>query len=133
MTLALLDLDRFRRINEEMGSRDGDRAIRQTAALLGEVLEPSEHLVRVGGQEFVLLLRCPIGSAWERLDRLRRTVCERPFVPEVGGEPQRITFSTGVAGWGADGLDLSTLLRSADRRLQQAKRDGCNRVIARDS
>ena len=133
LTLALLDLDRFRRINDEIGPRDGDRALRQTAALMAEALEAREHLVRIGGQEFVMLLQCPIGSAWERVDRLRRTVAERPFVPEFNNESLRVTFSAGLVAWPQDGADLSALLRSADRRLQQAKRDGCNRVIARDT
>jgi len=132
LTLALLDLDRFRRINDEIGPRDGDRALRQIAAQFGEVLEPSEHLARIGGQEFVLLLHCPIGSAWERIDRLRRAIAERQFVAESSSEAQRVTFSAGLVAWPQDGADLSALLRSADRRLQQAKRDGCNRVIARD-
>ena len=133
LTLALLDLDKFRRVNEEIGTRDADRALRQTAALMAEVLGSREHLVRIGGQEFVMLLQCPNGSAWERVDRLRRAVAERPFLPESGMEPLRITFSAGLAAWPQDGVDLSSLLRSADRRLQQAKRDGNNRVIARDT
>jgi len=132
LTLALLDLDRFRRVNEEIGVRGGDRALRQTAALMAEILGSREHLARIGGQEFVMLLQCPIGSAWERVDRLRRTVGERPFLPESGTESLRITFSAGLAAWPQDGIDLSSLLRSADRRLQQAKHDGNNRVIARD-
>jgi diguanylate cyclase (GGDEF)-like protein len=132
LTLALVDLDRFRRINEEIGVRDGDRALRQTASLIADALEAREHLARIGGQEFVLLLQCPIGSAWERVDRLRRAVAERPFLPEVGGEPLRITFSAGLVAWPQDGGDLSALLRRADRRMRQAKQDGCNRVIARD-
>ena len=132
LTLALLDLDRFRRINDEIGPRDGDRALRQTAALLAEALESREHLVRIGGQEFVMLLQCPIGSAWERVDRLRRAVAERPFVSEFNSESLRVTFSAGLVAWPQDGADLSALLRGADRRLRQAKRDGCNRVIARD-
>jgi two-component system cell cycle response regulator len=132
LTLALLDLDHFRRVNDEIGPRDADRALRQIAALFGEALEPSEHLARIGGQEFVLLLQCPIGSAWERIDRLRRAIAQRPFVPEFSSEPQRITFSAGIVAWPQDGIDLSALLSSADQRLQQAKRDGNNRVIARD-
>ena len=132
LTLALMDLDRFKRINDEIGPRDGDRALRQVAALLGDALEPRERLVRLGGQEFVMLLRCPIGSAWERVDRLRRAMAERRFAPEIGGEQLRITFSAGLAAWPHDGVDLSALLHSADRRVRQAKRDGCNRVVARD-
>ena len=132
LSLALVDLDHFRRINDEFGARDGDRALRQTSALMAEALDGGEHLARIGGQEFVMLLQCPIGSAWERIDRLRRTVAERPLLPGVGGDPLRLTFSAGLVAWPQDGADLSSLLRSADRRLQLAKRDGCNRVIARD-
>jgi diguanylate cyclase (GGDEF)-like protein len=133
LTLALIDLDGFRRINDEIGSRGGDRALRQIAMTFNDMLEPREHLARIGGQEFVLVLQCPIGSAWERSDRLRRAVAERVFLPDAGGDPQRVTFSAGLVAWPQDGADLSTLLRSANRRLKNAKRDGGNRVVARDA
>ena len=132
LSLALLDLDHFRRINDDFGARDGDRALRQISVLLVEALDSGEHLARIGGQEFVMLLQCPIGSAWERVDRLRRMVAERPLLPGAGGDPLRMTFSAGLVAWPQDGVDLSSLLRSADRRLQLAKHDGCNRVIARE-
>lgn len=132
LTLALLDLDGFKRINDELGHLNGDRAIRQLAATLQLALQANEHLVRLGGQEFVMLLQSPIGSAWERLDRVRRTQAEQPFVPERGSERYTITFSGGLASWPQDGSDIATLLGSADRRLQIAKRDGRNRIAARD-
>jgi diguanylate cyclase (GGDEF)-like protein len=133
LTLALLDLDRFKRINDEIGHRDGDRAIRHFVAAVNETLQEKERLVRIGGQEFVVLMHCPIGSAWERLDRLRRSMAERKFLPESGRDPQVITFSGGLAAYPQDGGDVSGLLGSADRRLQVAKRDGRNRVVARDA
>lgn len=132
LTLALLDLDDFKRINVDYGHLAGDRAIRHVAGSMREILRQKERLVRIGGQEFVLLLRCPIGNAWERLDRLRHLMAERPFVPERGGDPLQITFSGGLAAYPSDGGDVSSLLRSADRRLQAAKQEGCNRVVARD-
>jgi two-component system cell cycle response regulator len=132
LTLALLDLDDFKRINVDYGHLAGDRAIRHVAGSMREILRPKERLVRIGGQEFVVLLRCPIGNAWERLDRLRHLMAERPFVPERGGDPLQITFSGGLAAYPSDGSDVSSLLRSADRRLQVAKQEGCNRVVARD-
>lgn len=132
LTLALLDLDDFKRINVDYGHLAGDRAIRHVAGSMREILRQKERLVRIGGQEFVLLLRCPIGNAWERLDRLRHLMAERPFVPERGGDPLQITFSGGLAAYPSDGSDVSSLLRSADRRLQAAKQEGCNRVVARD-
>jgi diguanylate cyclase (GGDEF)-like protein len=132
LTLALLDLDRFKRINDAYGHLSGDRAIRHVAGSMREILQPGERLVRIGGQEFVLLLRCPIGNAWERLDRLRQLMAERPFQPERGSDPVRITFSGGLAAYPVDGNDVSALLRSADRRLQVAKQQGGHRVVARD-
>ncbi|MGV8930798.1 MAG: GGDEF domain-containing protein [Luteimonas sp.] len=133
LTLALLDLDRFKRINDEIGHRDGDRAIRHFVAAVNETLQEKERLVRIGGQEFVVLMHCPIGSAWERLDRFRRAMGDRPFLPELGGDPQVITFSGGLAAYPQDGGNVSALLGSADRRLQVAKHDGRNRVVARDT
>ncbi|MDQ3495648.1 MAG: GGDEF domain-containing protein [Pseudomonadota bacterium] len=132
MTLAMLDLDGFKRINDEIGHLGGDRALRHVAAALSEMVGEHEALVRIGGQEFVLVMHCPVGSAWERLDRQRRSLAERPFLPERGDDAFPITFSAGLAAWPQDGGTTSALLRTADRRLEQAKREGRNRVVARD-
>lgn len=132
MTLAMLDIDSFRRINDEIGHAGGDRALRHIAAALSEMVGENEALVRIGGQEFVMVLHCPVGSAWERLDRQRRTLAERPFLPERGNDAFAITFSAGLAAWPQDGGNTSALLSTADRRLRQAKHEGRNRVIARD-
>lgn len=133
LTVALLDLDRFKRINDQYGHLTGDRAIRHVVGSMREILRERERLVRIGGQEFVLVMYCPIGNAWERLDRLRQLMAERPFVPERGGDPLHITFSGGLSTYPSDGNNVSTLLRSADRRLQVAKHEGANRVVARDT
>jgi diguanylate cyclase (GGDEF)-like protein len=133
LTVALLDLDRFKRINDQYGHLTGDRAIRHIVGSMREILRERERLVRIGGQEFVLLMYCPIGNAWERLDRLRQLMAERPFVPERGGDPLHITFSGGLSTYPSDGNNVSSLLRTADRRLQVAKHEGCNRVVARDT
>ncbi|GAA5004786.1 GGDEF domain-containing protein [Pseudoluteimonas lycopersici] len=132
LTLALIDLDHFKRVNDDIGHLAANRTLRQVAALMSDALGPGERLVRIGGQEFVALLHCPIGSAWERIDRLRRAMSEQVFLGERGTPGPRLTFSAGIATWPQDGNNLSLLLRSADRRLQVGKRDGRNRVIARD-
>ncbi|MFL6588427.1 MAG: GGDEF domain-containing protein [Luteimonas sp.] len=133
LTLGLLDLDGFRRINADAGPRAGDRAIRGIALRLQTMLEDDESLSRIGGQEFVLLLRCPAGSAWERLDRLRRDMSSESLVVDRDGRPLPLRFSAGLAAFPPDGGDVSALLGVADRRLQQAKRAGRNRVEARDA
>jgi two-component system cell cycle response regulator len=132
LTLALIDLDHFKRINDAHGHHAGDRALRHVVAVLRELAEPGEWLVRIGGEEFVLLLRKPIGTAWERVDAIRRALGERPFQPERGADAMPLSFSAGLAGFPHEGSDLSRLLRRADGRLQQAKLQGRNKVVARD-
>ena len=132
LTLALIDVDHFKRINDLHGHHAGDRALRHVVTVLRELSEPGEWLARIGGQEFVLVLRKPMGTAWERVDAIRRALGERPFEPERGAEAVPLSFSAGLAGFPHEGSDLSRLLRRADNRLQQAKLQGRNRVIARD-
>ena len=133
LTLALIDLDHFKRINDDNGHHAGDRALRHVVAVLREQSGSTEWLVRLGGEEFVLLLRKPLGTAWEQVDAIRQVLAERPFEPSRGADPLHLTFSAGLAGYPQEGSDLSRLLRRADRRLQQAKQTGRNRVVARDT
>lgn len=132
LTLGLLDIDNFRRVNESSGHLEGDRAIRHIVAVLRAGLNEHEHLVRLGGQEFVLLLRSPTGAAWERIDRIRRELARHPFVAERNQDSFHLSFSGGVASAPQDGTAIAGLLRNADRRLKTAKREGGNRVLARD-
>lgn len=133
LCLALIDLDFFKRINDELGHQAGDRALRHIVDTLRMELRRAEPLLRVGGEEFVLILRQPLGAAWERVDFLRRKLEVLPFIPEDGAEPRRLTFSAGVASCPADAVDVSGLMRSADLRLRAAKLAGRNRVVARDT
>ena len=134
LSLALVNLDRFGRINDEAGHHAGDRALRHVVAVFRGLAERDEWLVRLGGEEFVLVLRQPAGTAWERLDLIRRELARRPFDPERGAlEPIRLTFSAGVATSPQDGRDLSRLLGRANERLKAAKLQGRNRVVARDA
>ncbi|MGH8084106.1 MAG: diguanylate cyclase domain-containing protein [Lysobacter sp.] len=133
LSLALIDLDHFRRINDEAGHHAGDRAIRHVVDVLRSMAEPGEWLLRLGSEEFALVMPQPVGTAWERIDSIRRMLAQHPFDPERGNmEPLRITFSAGIASFPNDGNDLSRLLSRADRRLKMAKLEGRNRVIARD-
>jgi diguanylate cyclase (GGDEF)-like protein len=133
LSLALIDLDHFKRVNAEAGHHAGDRALRHVVAVLKGMIEPDEWLVRLGGEELVLVMPLPTGTAWERVDALRRRLSERPFDPERAHlEPIRMTFSAGIASSPHDGHDASSLLGRADQRLKIAKREGRNRVVARD-
>lgn len=133
LSICLLNMDYFKRINDEIGHQAGDRALRHAVDVLQQQLEEGDFLSRLGGEEFALLMPLPIGRAWERLDSMRRTSASQPFLADPGADPTRLTFSAGIAGWPQDGSDLSQLLRRADVRLRQAKLQGRNRVLARDA
>lgn len=132
LCLALIDLDYFKRINDELGHQAGDRALRHIVETLRMELRREEPLLRVGGEEFVLILRQPLGAGWERMEVLRRKLEATPFTPEDGAEPRKLTFSAGMACCPGDAVDVSGLMRSADLRLRSAKLGGRNRIVARD-
>ncbi len=132
LCLVLIDLDQFRHINEDLGHQAGDRAIRHAVKVMRLELGRDEPLMRVGGEEFVLILRMPLGAAWERTESLRRHLAAAPFDPGDGAEPRLMTFSAGIATSPQDAGQVSGLMRIADLRLTRAKEAGRNRVMARD-
>lgn len=132
LSLALIDLDHFRHINAELGHLAGDRALRHAVKTMRLELTHEEPLIRVGGEEFVLLLRLPIGAAWERMEQLRRRLEASPFVPQPDVEPRKLTLSAGLACVPQDAHDLPGLMKRADQRLRLAKDNGRNRVVARE-
>ena len=137
VTLAIIDLDHFKRINDDYGHPVGDRALRHVVDVLDDALDHDEYLMRVGGEEFVLLIHRPMGPAWERMEALRKRVMAVPFLPDedaVGNAPTKckLTFSAGLASCPQDGSDVSSLMRRADQRLRKAKHGGRNRVVARE-
>lgn len=133
LCLALIDLDHFKQVNDELGHQSGDRALRHVVETLRMELSRDEPLMRVGGEEFVLVLRLPLGAAWERVDALRRKLDSTSFRPGEDTGPRRISFSAGIACCPADAVSVSGLMRAADLRLREAKLGGRNRVVARDS
>jgi diguanylate cyclase (GGDEF)-like protein len=132
LTVALLDIDHFRRANEELGRHEGDRAMRHFVDIATSRLGAGERMGRLGRDEFALLLDCPVGTAWERMEQLRAELAAQPFIAGRGIDPLRLTVSVGLAAWPRDGSDLSALLGAADRRLQACRHSGGNRVVARD-
>ncbi len=132
VTLAMIDLDHFKRINDRFGHLTGDRALKHAVHCLREAIGRTEPLIRIGGEEFVLLMHLPLGTAWEQLERLRLKLAKTPFQPGDGELPEYLTFSAGLAACPHDAPDISGLLRKADLRLQEAKRQGRNRLVARD-
>jgi diguanylate cyclase (GGDEF)-like protein len=126
-SVASIDIDRFKRINDEHGHAVGDAAIRALADACRAEARDSDLVARFGGEEFVLLLpRTSAESAALLAERLRRRIEATPV--EAGGAAFRMTVSIGCASLepGDDGVERA--IDRADRALYEAKESGRNRV-----
>jgi diguanylate cyclase (GGDEF)-like protein len=120
VVVMLIDLDRFKDINDTLGHHYGDEVLRQMAQRLTELLDPRDTLARLGGDEFGVLLRSV------RNDRegmavaasIRRALA-KPF--EAEGVSLELGGSVGVASHPQDGVDVETLMQRADVAMYQAK------------
>lgn len=121
LSVAMLDLDHFKRINDEHGHASGDSALVVFAQALARTL-PQDLTGRLGGEEFALVSRMPPEQLLQALDLLRRYCHAQSYAP--GAPP--LSFSAGVFSGLAD--DLEGFLHEADRRLYQAKRQGRGRT-----
>ena len=125
--LLLIDIDRFKRINDTRGHATGDQALIHVARLLRAGLRDSDILARIGGEEFAVI--CTTADAEqlrEVAERVRRGVPAVPLRPCEASPPIGISVSVGGALAGP-GDDLDSLMRAADHALYAAKRAGRNR------
>jgi diguanylate cyclase (GGDEF)-like protein len=127
LAVMLIDIDRFKTINDRYGHDVGDRAIQHVANCLRGTCRRDDLLVRQGGEEFVMVLRgMDIDGAAAFSARVLEIVRAASFVADV--DPARLTVSIGVAALRDDDAHLDDLLRRADHALYQAKESGRDRV-----
>lgn len=129
IALAMIDLDRFKGINDRYGHAAGDRVLKEFVRIMLGVLRKTDLFSRVGGEEFVLLLPdTDLATAHRLLDTLRCSVCQTPIELNNGAVVE-LTFSAGVVTWPEDsGFDEA--LHRADEKLYQAKQNGRNNVVS---
>jgi diguanylate cyclase (GGDEF)-like protein len=126
VALCVVDIDHFKRINDAHGHAVGDEVLQAVADLLGSRLREADCLARLGGEEFVAVLRrCDIGRGQRVAEALRLIVGGVEIETHAG--PVGATVSIGVAQWAVDET-FESALRRADRALYQAKRAGRDRV-----
>jgi diguanylate cyclase (GGDEF)-like protein len=126
--VVLLDLDRFRVLNDLHGHTHGDKALAAVGRLLSATVRASDFAARFGGEEFVLLLpETDRQGAMELAEKIRRQI-ERTELVQTGP----ITASFGVASLPEDAVAPDELVRKADRALYMAKAQGRNRVESAD-
>ena len=126
-SLAIVDFDRFKQINDKAGHAVGDQVLRQLAKLMRKnIRETDIILARYGGDEFVLVMpETNLSGAKVLLERIRRQVIKLP-IPGVDGS----TISSGITEWNPEPPDTpETMMERADSALYDAKRNGRNQVV----
>lgn len=126
LCVGLLDIDNFKRLNDELGHGAGDEALKSLAAVVSKTLRPTDHVARYGGEEFVVLLPdTPVGEGQVILTRLQRSLTGGLFMHEH--KQVFVTFSAGVTAY-RPGEPIEAALERADQGLYEAKRTGKNRT-----
>jgi two-component system, cell cycle response regulator len=126
LSLLMIDIDYFKKINDGYGHLTGDSVLRGLAATLQKRLRPNDKLARYGGEEFcVILPETSLSSAVRIGDELRALIANHAFVAE--GQEVRVTISIGAAAAGPM-TTVDQLYKAADEKLYQAKHSGRNRV-----
>ncbi len=125
LSVIMLDIDHFKRINDEFGHLLGDEVLKQISRLCSQHLRKPDVLCRFGGEEFAILLPETTGeSALAAAEKLRQMVASFPFP----GIPRPVTFSAGVAEFPRNGRTRDELVQAADAALYASKQGGRDRV-----
>jgi diguanylate cyclase (GGDEF)-like protein len=129
VALALLDIDRFKQINDTHGHEVGDAMLRHVAALIGAALPTGGIFARIGGEEFAIALACTgLADISAAAERIRRAVEQTPL--PAGDQRLGVTISVGVAVTAPGEGGFQRLHRQADEALYRAKSQGRNRVVS---
>ncbi len=128
--LVVSDIDFFKRINDTYGHAAGDAVLKHVASLLGGQLRTVDHLARVGGEEFaIIMVETNLEDARLIMERLLALLAASPCTLPDNGGTVNVTLSAGIALMPDDADTTQMLFDAADKALYTAKRTGRNRVV----
>jgi two-component system, cell cycle response regulator len=128
-SVAMIDIDFFKKINDTFGHSMGDIILKQMADYFLGRLRKTDIVARFGGEEFLIILHGTLlQQAAQALDSVRKGLADQPFGTEETVVP--VTFSAGVAQWEKGLTDVDSIVRKADEALYASKQGGRNRVTA---
>lgn len=131
LTVAMVDVDFFKKVNDSHGHEAGDKVLKEVAAILTDALRMPDKVGRYGGEEFLIIFpHTTLVQARKIADRIRVSVSKWEF--DTGSKKLNLTISLGVVQY-AKGEDLEQLLSRADKAMYAAKHGGRNRVVAHKS
>lgn len=123
LSMLMLDIDYFKKVNDEFGHNIGDQVLKELTELINKDLRETDYFIRVGGEEFVVFLpNTPLDIAKKIAERIRAKVEKHEF--NIAG---RITISIGATEY-LKGDTRDTFFERADKKLYEAKNSGRNRV-----
>lgn len=127
VSVVMLDIDHFKKVNDQYGHLIGDQVISSLANLLRQQLRKTDLIGRYGGEEFLLVLpECPLDKAFNVINQLRESFSHIPFV--VNQQTFHCTFSAGITA-GTDSPLVDVVIEHADQALYQAKNNGRDQVL----
>jgi two-component system cell cycle response regulator len=127
-SILMLDLDRFKAVNDTHGHQRGDAILVEISQRLSGVLREIDTFARYGGEEFICLLaETALAGAATTAEKIRDSIKSKPF-GGVGDEPLTLTVSIGVASYPDHGDSFRALVEAADQALYRAKQEGRDRV-----
>lgn len=130
LTIAVMDIDNFKQINDSYGHRAGDAVLRDVAAIARSMVGPNDFVARYGGEEFVILFtELDYDRAFDQTDRIREAIAELPHEAIDG---LAITVSVGVNRY-IPGMGKEKFFQGADTALYEAKHSGKNRTVAAEA
>jgi two-component system cell cycle response regulator len=130
LALVMLDVDHFKKFNDNHGHAAGDAALRAVSTLVRHSVRRSDLVARYGGEEFVMVMPTTSAEqAMEKLQSMRQAIAELKIRLPKQQTTANLTISAGIAIFPADGVTADELLDQADARLFEAKEAGRNRVF----
>ena len=127
VAIVLLDVDRFKSINDSLGHRSGDIVLKELALRLRSQLRGYDGVGRYGGEEFLLVLPgCDLAGALARTAEIQLSIADAPFAPDLAKVSITVSMGVTIAHRGAG--DSATLLHDADLALYRAKNSGRDRI-----
>jgi len=130
LTIAVMDIDNFKKVNDSYGHRAGDAILRDVAAIASSKVGPNDFIARYGGEEFVILFtEIEYSEAYQAADEIRQTISDTVH-ESIGG--LSVTVSVGVNRY-MPGMGKEPFFRGADAALYEAKHSGKNRTVASEA
>ena len=127
--VAMIDIDHFKRLNDDFGHRVGDVSLQKIASVMRNAMREGDLIYRYGGEEFVAIFRGASGTeALAAADRLRSAVQTTPLTGDQLEPVGPVTISIGLALMPDHGTDINSLIEMADKAMYHAKESGRNRV-----